>query len=288
MTAALSADPAVSRHRLGTRLRELRQEHCMRLDTAAAALGVVPSTLSRIETGKAPARAGYVRILLDLYQVDDPAERQDLAGLAAHGRRDNWCAAAADLLAPEAMRYLGLETAATQIRLFAATVIPGLLQTPDYAMAAWQAARPGLTATQADRLAGLTCHRQQTRTGRTLHAVIDEAALLRPPGTPALMAAQLAHLARAAGDSSVTVQILPLAVPWPVLSPPFTLLTFGPADPDAACVPGPAGRPALITAVRAVGVRAAAFAALAAAALPPDESAALITRLAGHPRPAPD
>ena len=260
----------------------------MRLDTAAAALGVVPSTLSRIETGKAPARAGYVRLLLDLYDVDDPAERQALAGLAAHGRQDNWCAGAADLLAPEALRYLGLESAATQIRLFAAQTIPGLLQTPDYAMAAWQAARPGLTAAQADRLAGLTRHRQHAGAGRALHAVIDEAALVRPVGTPRIMAGQLAHLARATDGTGVTVQVLPLAVPWPVLSPPFALLAFGTADPETACAADPAGRPALITAARAVRARAAAFDTLAAAALPPGPSAALITRLAGHPRPAPD
>ena len=287
MTSPQPTDPAVCRHRLGARLRELRQARGLRMDESAAALGVVPSTLSRIETGKAPARAGYVRVLLDLYGLDDHGQRQALAGLAAHGRQDNWCAGAADLLSPVAIRYLGLETAAACIRQFAASVIPGLLQTPGYAIAAWQAARPGLTPAQADRLAVITIGRHKNLAPHTaLHVVIDETALRRPVGTACIMADQLDHLAAAAGDASVTVQVLPLAVPWPVLSPPFTLLTFD-TDPDAACAPDPAGRPALITAPRAVGARRAAFDALTAAALPPAQSAALISRLAEHMCPCP-
>lgn len=47
------ADPAVSRHRLGTQLRQLRQARALRLADVAAELGIAGSTLSRIETGKA-------------------------------------------------------------------------------------------------------------------------------------------------------------------------------------------------------------------------------------------
>lgn len=185
MTTDIAADAAVSRHRLGIQLRQLRQARGLRLADAAAELGTVPSTLSRIETGKAPARAGYIRLLLDLYHVEDAAQRQALTDLARHGQREDWCSAAAGLLTPEALRYLGLETAATRIRVFAAHAIPGLLQTHDYATAAWQAARPDFSPHQAGQLADLTSHRQKALADadHTLHAVIDEAALLRPVGT---------------------------------------------------------------------------------------------------------
>jgi DNA-binding XRE family transcriptional regulator len=48
--------PAARRRALGTALRQLREERSLRLEEVAARLGVAPSTLSRIETGKAPTR----------------------------------------------------------------------------------------------------------------------------------------------------------------------------------------------------------------------------------------
>ena len=278
MTSGPPSGPAARRHRLGARLRQLRQDRAMRLEHVAAELGVVPSTLSRIETGKAPVRAGYLRILLDLYEVSDPGERRVLAALASDGRREDWCAGAAGLLPPETIRYLSLEPAAASIAVFASRVIPGLLQTPDYAIAAWRAARPGITPSQASRLADLTIARQKDpAAGRLLHVVLDEAVLLRPPGTAAVMAAQLGHLASAGTAARATVQVLPLAAPWPVLAPPFTILGFAdPADPDLACTADASGHPALTTDPAAIRDHRAAFTALARAALPPGPSARLI------------
>ena len=206
--SAATAGPAASRHRLGARLRQLRQDRAVRLEDAATELGVVPSTLSRIETGKAPTRASYLRVLLDLYQIHDPDQRSELAALARRGQHEDWCAAAADLLPPQAIRYLGLESAAASIAVLASQVIPALLQTPDYAAAAWRAARPGLTPSQADRLAGVTIARQRNLAGNghVLHVLMDEAALLRPLGPAPVMAAQLDHLASAETAARATVQ----------------------------------------------------------------------------------
>ena len=287
--AGVEADPAVSRHRLGIQLRQLRQSRGLRLADVADELGVVGSTLSRIETGKAPARASYVRVLLDLYGVADPQLRQQLAGLARQGQHDDWCAGAADLLPAGMLRYFGLETAAAEIRVFGAGVVPGLLQTPDYAAAAWRAARPGLSLQQAGRLAALTGHRQKALadSGQLLHAVIDEAALLRPVGSLQVLAAQIDHLGWAATAANVTVQVIPLAAPWPVLVPPFSVLAFaGPDDPDTACGTGIDGQGAVTSHPQTVRALSTAFTALARAALPPAQSAHLIHRLAREPSPA--
>ena len=289
-TASLPADPAVSRHRLGTQLRQLRQDHALRLADVAAELGVVGSTLSRIETGKAPARASYVRVLLDLYHVTDPRQRRQLTELAKHGHHHDWYADAADLLPAELLRYYGLEAAATRILAFGTSVIPDLLQTPDYAAAAWHAARPGITPLQADRLAALTGHRQKAHddAGHDLHAVIDEAALLRPLGSPQITAAQIDHLAWHATAPRLTIQILPISTPWPVLSPPFAILTFtGTDDADTACTTGTGGQAAVTSHPPAVRGLRAAFTALAGAALPPAQSAHLLTRLARQADPIP-
>jgi len=289
-TTAPAADPAVSRHRLGTQLRQLRQARALRLADVAAELGIAGSTLSRIETGKAPARASYIRVLLDLYHVTDPGQRRQITELARQGLEDDWCAEAAGLVPAETLRYLGLETAATQIRVFTTQLLPGVLQAPGYAEAAWHAARPGLSRQHARKLAALTGHRQQAlaSSGHLLHAVLDEATLLRPPGPAPLMAAQTDHLSALATTTRLTIQVLPLTTPWPILSPPFTLLDFdGPADPPAACTAGADGRPALTTHPQTVRALRDAFDALARAALPPAQSAHLITRLTRRTPPAP-
>lgn len=62
------------------------------MEDAAAHLGVKPSTISRIETGKAPVRLIYLAALLDLYGITDPAQRAALAGMARDGQRQHWWA----------------------------------------------------------------------------------------------------------------------------------------------------------------------------------------------------
>ncbi len=90
--ATIPAGPgaATSRQQLGHHLRRLRHARALKLQDAATALGITPSTLSRIETGKAPARTSYITILLDLYQVTDPARRARFIDLASQGRQAEW------------------------------------------------------------------------------------------------------------------------------------------------------------------------------------------------------
>lgn len=284
MIIATAPDPAVSRHRLGTELRQLRRSRALRMTDVADQLGIAPSTLSRIETGKTPTRASYIRVLLDLYDVTDAEQRRELTDLATHGQQDDWCSEAARLLPSETLRYYGLEAAATRIQAFAGAVIPGLLCTPEYAAATWRTSRPGLTHEDAATLAYLTRHRRSAfDDGRhRLHAVIDESALLRPAGTPEVMAGQLAYLARAAATAArITIQVLPLNMPWPVLAPPFTILTFPDRTaPTTACTATVDGRPALTASALAISVHHAAFDALTQAALPATQSGQFIDRLA--------
>jgi transcriptional regulator with XRE-family HTH domain len=189
---AQAVSPAILRHRLGHDLRRLREARPLRLEDVAAHLGVAPSTLSRIETGKAPTRTAYLYLMLDLYGVDDPDQRRMLADLAREGQRKGWWTRYDDC-SPGEHQYLGLETAAVLVRSYSVLAVPGLLQTPDYAVAAIRAARPDLTAARAARLAEIEKHRQeQARTsGQRLHLVIDGSALLRPVAPAHVMAAQM-------------------------------------------------------------------------------------------------
>ena len=280
-----SDDPVIRRHRLGAELRRLREARSLRIGDVIAELGVAPSTLSRIETGLAPARTSYVSTLLRLYGVTDPAERRRLTDLAREGQRKGWWTYYEQLLPTGAGRYLGLEASASKIRTYAIQIVPGPLQTNDYARAAWQAARPRLNPAKADALAAVTLRRQDgLHAGRHhLHAIIDESALSRVVGSAAIMTAQLNHLRALAARPWVTVQILTLSTPQAVLSAPLTLLSFpGPEDPDMACRSGTDGQifttkhAATVTRTRGI------FRTLTRAALPPQASAELIATMVGQ------
>ena len=277
--------PAIVRHRLGARLRSLREARSVRLEDVAAHVGVRPSTLSRMETGEAPVKASFLKVILDLYGVSDPDEREELAGLARGSSHQDWLARYHGVLPPGAGTYLGLEEAASEVMAFSALAVPGLLQCPDYAGAAIRAARPGLGASTVSRLVTVTLRRQELLhdSRRRFRLVLDESVLHRQVAPPAVMAAQLDHLAVAVTMPAVTVQVAVLARSWPVLTSSFALLRFaGPASSDVACRPGPAGRVTRATREADLADLRATFDALTTSALTPDESATLIARLAGH------
>src|SRR5712691_8958569 len=114
----VSIGPTVRRRRLGTELRRLRETHSLKLEEVADKLGVAASTLSRIETGKAPTRSAYLTAMLDMYGVDDAAQRQVLIDMAREGHRKGWWAAYEDVLPSGFDIFVGLEAETTGIRSY--------------------------------------------------------------------------------------------------------------------------------------------------------------------------
>lgn len=105
----MQTGPAMGRHQLGTYLRQLRNARSMRLEDVAAKLDIAPSTISRIENGTAPVKTTY-HAMLDLYRVDDPAERDHLTGMARAGQRRDWWVDHRSMLPDGLGTYLGMET----------------------------------------------------------------------------------------------------------------------------------------------------------------------------------
>lgn len=273
--------PTIRRRRLGSDLRRLREARSLRLEDVAARLEVAPSTLSRIETGKAPTRASYLSVMLDLYGVDDPGQRQRMADMAREGQRKGWWAQCEELLAPGVGSYLGLEAAACTVRSFAVDVVPGLVQTRAYAAAVCAASRPEFTADQVRRLAWVQTRRQQMLAdGTELHLILDEAVLRRTIGTPDVLTGQLEYLLTIATRPSTTMQVLSLASARPVLSGSLTVLSFADQDdPDVGYRAGVRGQ--AIRQERALDVQAmrTVFDELSRAALTPLDTADLIAKL---------
>jgi transcriptional regulator with XRE-family HTH domain len=278
----------IHRRRLGRELRQLRESRALRLEDAAAQLGLAPSTLSRIETGKAPIRTSYLTLLLDFYGLNDPDQRKFLTDLARESQRKAWWIEYADLLPTGAGIYLDLEAAASRVAVYSTQAVPDLAQTEDYAAAASRASRPDLTLDQLARLAAIQARR--LRAGhdqdRQLHLIIEEAALHARLGAKSDLASQVSHLFSLSTVSSVTVQVIPLTTTRAILCPSFTILDFtGPAEPSVASYGMVARRIDLVTRPGDVAAAKADFAQLTRAALPPPDSADLIAALANDRTP---
>jgi transcriptional regulator with XRE-family HTH domain len=273
--------PVMHRRRLGAQLRDLRESRCLRLEDAAAALGVAPSTLSRIETGRAPTRTSYLTLLLDLYGMTDKEQRRHLADSARAGQRKEWWWDDRDLLPAGAGIYFGLEATASTACSYSPFTIPDLLQTSEYTVALIRATRPGLTRDQIKRLASLTQRRQeQLHDTRCHHLVLDESTLLRELGSVHTMKDQLKHLANATAKPAI-IQVMALTPAQPLVTGAFSILIFSdPADPGAVCYHFPNGQTTISKREAQVNDARTMFTTLVRAAMPPAESVDLIKKLA--------
>lgn len=282
MTASIG--PTVRRRRLGTELRRLREARSIKLEEVAEQLGLAASTLSRIETGKAPTRTAYLTGMLDLYGVQDPAMRQILINMAREGHRKGWWAAWEDVLPTGFDVYVGLEAEAASVRAYESLVVHGLLQTEAYARTVSTAVRRKQTPEQIERLVALRMQRQEVilrADPLQLWVILDEAVIRRTMGAPELMREQLSHLADASQWPNITLQVLPFSSePHPCLNGPFAIIEFPERfDPDVVYTEGVAGQ-AYLEREKDVRARAEAFDLLRAAALSPADSTDLIIKLA--------
>ncbi len=278
----MATGPTVRRRRLGTELRRLRESSGYKLEEVAAQLGVAPSTLSRIETGKAPTKSAYLNQMLETYGVTDAGQRQILVDMAREGHRKGWWAAYDDVLPSGFDIYVGLEAETAGIRSYEISVVHGLLQTADYARAVIRETFPRYTAEQIDRLVDLRMARQ----GRfdddpplELWAILDEAVIRRTVGGAVVMRRQLTHLLAEAGRPGVTLQVLPFSSgAHAAHGGPFSILEFPDrSDSEVVYVESVAGI-IYLEKDKEVRVRAESFDRLRAAALAPSASADLIAQ----------
>ena len=280
----MAAGPTVRRRRLGTELRKLRESAGYKLEEVAGLLGVAPSTLSRIETGKAPTKSAYLTQLLELYRVTDAGQRQVLIDMAREGHRKGWWAAYDDVLPSGLGVYVGLEAEASGLRSYEISVVHGLLQTADYARAVLRASAPRHTPDQIERLVDLRLERQRRLDDNPpldLWVIHDEAVIRRAMGGSTVMRHQLAHLLVLAGLPGVTLQVLPFdSGAHAGHDGPFSIIEFPDrSDSEVVYVESAAG-PLYLEKDRDVRTSAEVFDRLRAAASPPDASLDLISKAA--------
>ncbi|GAA2344007.1 DUF5753 domain-containing protein [Streptomyces violaceusniger] len=293
--------PTVRRRRLGSTLRKLRTEAGMTLDAAADALNAAANgssdarrwtapKLSRIENANATIRTTEVETLLRAYAVTDPGTRVALEGLAKDAGKRGWWQTYRGIVGPAYADYISLESDAESVRDYAPLVIPGLLQTADYARETIAANAVARTASEVDALAEVRLARQAvlTRSCQPLRlwAVIHEAALRRRfTGRPGIMPAQLRRLLDVADWPTVTLQVMPIdAAPNPGDAGAFTLVAFPGPMPDVVTQENLRG-PTYVEGVDDVNVFADAFGHIVDCALSTDATKALIAGLVGERGP---
>jgi len=221
--------PTVRRRRLALELRRLREAARLTCEEVADHLECSASKISRVETGRVSVSPRDVRDMLDLYGV--PAEqRESLVQLARDSRQKGWWHAFSDTMQPQMATYVGLESAASEIRIYEVSLIPGLLQTEDYARAVIRAGMMNSPSEDVERRVALRMARQPAVTRDDppkIWAVLDEAALRRRVGGAGLMRLQLEHLLAQAALPNVAVQVIPFAGgAHPAMGRPFIILVF--------------------------------------------------------------
>jgi transcriptional regulator with XRE-family HTH domain len=221
--------PTVRRRRLALELRRLREAARLTCEEVAEHLECSASKISRVETGRVSVSPRDVRDMLELYGVP-AAQRESLVQLARDSRQKGWWHAYSDTMQPQMATYIGLESAASEIRIYEVSLIPGLLQTEDYARAVIRAGMVNSPAEDIERRVSLLMARQPAVVRDDppkVWAVLDEAALRRRVGGSGLMRLQLEHLLAQAALPNVAVQVIPFAGgAHPAMGRPFIILVF--------------------------------------------------------------
>jgi len=221
--------PTVLRILLGAQLRRLRESRGITAQAAARAIRGSESKISRMELGRNAIREIDVLDLLTFYGVD-AAEREQLLNLAEQASRPGWWHRFNDILPDWFQAYVGMEEAATSIRIYEPQFIPGLLQTPRYTAAVLTMC--DIPISEAERHVILRKERQRRFTdGRVkLWAIIEETALRRPIGSKEILLDQLQYLLSLTDRANLTLQIIPFGRGGHAVPSGFTILRFGDSD----------------------------------------------------------
>lgn len=231
-----SGGAAAARRQLGRRLRDLREARAITVELAHEHIGRSRPWLWKLETGRASIQIKPrvdVRLLCELYGADADTQA-GLISLAEATRVKGWYTPFKDLLPPNFDTYLGLEEVAQLVSWYEAELVPGLMQTPEYARATITSVedRPD---DEVERRVNLRMRRQQVLTRAnpvTLDVIVNEAVLRRPVASTQVMAAQLRHVLNLADLSNVTIRVIPFSagIHAGVTSGPFEILRFPDGD----------------------------------------------------------
>jgi transcriptional regulator with XRE-family HTH domain len=197
---------------IGAEVRKLRKDADLKLEELALRCGWSRATLGRVESGdKIPTETEIAIILGTLRITGD--ERTRLLELAQNAHQPHWWEVGYSGLPDQLISLLEFERQASKITNISLALVPGLLQTADYARAIVSAG--GVQGDNLESRVSIRLGRQGALTRKEpvqFHAILDESVLLRPIGSAQVMAEQLRHILRMVRRPNITVQMVPFGV----------------------------------------------------------------------------
>ncbi|MFI7672599.1 helix-turn-helix transcriptional regulator [Actinophytocola sp. NPDC049390] len=229
--ALRSGSPALFKRTIALSLKKWRLEAKLPQKDAAKRLDRTVQHISNLESGQLPTAAD-LELLLGLYgKADRIPFMRELLSAARKAR--NWWTALSGVTPKWFDLYLGLESGAAELYSFDTVVVPGLLQTREYATAVLRG-NPDLSDEQLEQGVELRLGRQQIldRAEDPVHlwTVLDESVLYRQRGDAKAMRDQLKHLLEMSKRPRTDIQVLPFeAGATPAQDGgTFTVMTFPP------------------------------------------------------------
>jgi len=209
------SSPLVQRRRLRTELRRARGDAGLTQEQVAQAMDWSLSKIIRIEMGAVGVSTNDLRALLQLYGIHDAQRVDELIEFAKVSRQPSWWSRYRSDVSSQFFQFLEYEEAASVSRVYEPLLIPGLLQTEEFADAVIRKlADPGTS----DDLISTRMKIRMTRQGlleqtspATYFFVLDEAAIQRLVGERAIAPAQIARLIGLANLPTVTIEIVPFS-----------------------------------------------------------------------------
>ncbi|MFI9582655.1 helix-turn-helix domain-containing protein [Streptomyces sp. NPDC052236] len=225
------------RRKLGGELKRLREAAGVKMEEAAERIGGDKSKISRQENGRQGVSKLEIEALLTLYRVEDQKLKTALATLAREGRRKGWWAQHNDILQEPFQERLAIESDAARIHAFQPLLVPGILQTIEYATETIHSVDKKASEEEVQQLVSVRMNRQEIfkRDNPPQYVcVLDEAVLRREVGGPRVMAAQLQKLIEVNNPPKLTIQVIPFGQGWHAgLDGPFSLYAYpDPMDLD--------------------------------------------------------
>ncbi|MFI1962800.1 helix-turn-helix domain-containing protein [Streptomyces pathocidini] len=200
------------RRRLGAELKALREAAGVSVESAAQKIHGDNPKISRLENGRHRVSRLELDALLDLYGVEDQGLRDWLVALSAEGRKRSWWRSHGEVLPADFKELLTLESDAGRIAAFQPQIIPGLLQTKEYARAVIIGSSEPLTEAEVDFQVSFRVERQavfERENPPQYLCILTEGVIRQQVGGAKVMAAQLRRLVELSQPPELTIQVVP-------------------------------------------------------------------------------
>ncbi|MGC5346341.1 helix-turn-helix domain-containing protein [Streptomyces sp. DT24] len=226
----INSNPTIRQRRLARRLRELRTAAGLTHADAAQVLGSAESKVGRIENGQSGIRLPDLRALMDAYGVTIPATRKEIEQLSREAKQKGWWSHYTNAVDSAYAAYVAVEWDAAELYDVETSLVPGLLQTPEYTDALIRLQNPDFSQEAVESQIEVRRERRKILTRENplqLWVIVVESALHHRVGSSKVMKAQLEALIEDSRQPNVQLQVLPREDPMNAcLFGPFVIMSF--------------------------------------------------------------